>query len=155
MSPFQIFKDFSLTARGILAYNIFFKYSCIWDKEKIQQYQYTKLKKLLIESNKNVPYYKELFHNINFNPEKDFNKLSDLSNIPILTKQKARDVRQYLDNPVYSKNAMKLRTSGSTGEPFEVSVSDNAWIVEQAMVWRHWLEVMLLNQANNFINTIN
>ena len=138
MNPLFILKDLSLTARGILAYNLFFKYSCNWDKKRINEYQYKKLKNLLIECDKNVPYYHDLFHSINFKPLKDFNKLEDLSFIPILTKQKAKEVRQFLDNPIYAKNSMRLRTSGSTGEPFEVAVSDNAWVVEQAMVWRHW-----------------
>ena len=138
MTPINILKDFSLTARGILAYKFFFKHSCNWDKNKIQNYQYIKIKKLLIESATNVPYYKDLFNSIKFNPKKDFNTLSDLNKVPVLTKQKAKDVREFLDNPKYAKNAMRLRTSGSTGEPFEVAVSNNAWVVEQAMVWRHW-----------------
>lgn len=138
MTPINILKDLSLTARGILAYKFFFKHSCNWDKNKIHNYQYIKIKKLLIESATNVPYYKDLFNSIKFNPKKDFNTLSDLNKVPVLTKQKAKDVREFLDNPKYAKNAMRLRTSGSTGEPFEVAVSDNAWVVEQAMVWRHW-----------------
>lgn len=138
MTPINILKDITLTARGILAYNFFFKYTCNWNAEKVNNYQFNKVKKLLIESEENVPYYKELFHEIRFNPKRDFITLMDLQSIPVLTKQKAKDVRQYLDNPKYAKNAMRLRTSGSTGEPFEVAVSDNAWIVEQAMVWRHW-----------------
>jgi phenylacetate-CoA ligase len=138
MTPINLLKDISLTARGILAYNFYFKFSCNWSEQKINNYQFKKIKKLLIESQKNVPYYKELFHQINFDPKYDFNDLADLQHIPVLTKQKAKEVRQYLDNPKYAKNAMRLRTSGSTGEPFEVAVSNNAWIVEQAMVWRHW-----------------
>lgn len=138
MTPINILKDLSLTARGILAYKFFFKHSCNWDKNKLLNYQYIKIKKLLIESATNVPYYKDLFNSIKFDPKKDFNSLSDLNSIPVLTKQKAKDLREFLDNPKYAKNAMRLRTSGSTGEPFEVAVSDNAWVVEQAMVWRHW-----------------
>jgi phenylacetate-CoA ligase len=138
MTPISVIKDLTLTFRGIIAYQKTFKNSCFWDKEKMAKFQYNHLKKILIESNIGVPYYKELFHKIGFNPLVDFNKISDLEYIPILTKQKARDVREFLDNPKYSKGAMKLRTSGSTGEPFEVSVSNNAWVVEQAVVWRHW-----------------
>lgn len=138
MTPIALFKDLSLTLRGILHYHTFSKKSCRWDSESIKAYQFEKLKHLLIESEKGVPYYKDLFKDLSFNPAKDFQKLEDLQHIPILSKQKAREVRPFLDNPKYAKNAMKLRTSGSTGEPFEVSVSDNAWIVEQAVVWRHW-----------------
>ena len=138
MTPIHLIKDLTLTLRGILAYHTHFKYSCTWDKTRIEAYQYKHLRRLLIESGKGVPYYKDLFHALKFDPSKDFNSLKDLRAIPILTKQKAKQVREYLDNPKYAKNAMRLRTSGSTGEPFEVAVSDNAWIVEQAVVWRHW-----------------
>lgn len=138
MTTIAIVKDLSLTLRGILHYHTFSKKSCLWPEEKIKAYQFEKLKHLLSESYLGVPYYREVFKNIGFNPLKDFRKLEDLAHIPILSKQKAREVRPFLDNPKYTKNAMKLRTSGSTGEPFEVFVSDNAWIVEQAVVWRHW-----------------
>jgi phenylacetate-CoA ligase len=67
MTPLNILKDISLTARGILAYNLFFKNTCNWNAEKINKYQFNKIKKLLIESEENVPYYKDLFDSIKFN----------------------------------------------------------------------------------------
>jgi phenylacetate-CoA ligase len=138
MTPIALVKDFSLTLRGILHYHVVSKKICNWSEEKVKDYQFKKIKYLLIESYSGVPYYQELFKSLNFDPAKDFQKMEDLQHIPILTKQKAREVRPFLDNAKYAQNAMKLRTSGSTGEPFEVSVSDNAWVVEQSVVWRHW-----------------
>jgi phenylacetate-CoA ligase len=41
-------------------------------------------------------------------------------------------------NTKFNRASFPLKTSGSTGEPFEVYVSFNAWVVEQAVVWRHW-----------------
>ena len=50
----------------------------------------------------------------------------------------ARENRSRLINNKYIKRHIKLRTSGSTGHPFEINVSYEAWIVEQAVIWRHW-----------------
>lgn len=138
MTYLNLVDDLFLTFRGIIKSNFFLRKSCFWTKEKLQEYQYKKLKTLLIESYKNVPYYQELFRELDFNPEFDFRSLDDLNSIPILTKSKAREVRDKLDNPYYAKGAFKMRTSGSTGEPFQVNVSRNAWVMEQAVIWRHW-----------------
>jgi phenylacetate-CoA ligase len=138
MKLFDLVKDLTLTLMGLSSYELFFKNSCSFNKKKIEEYQFKKIRNLLIESNKNVPYYREVFKSINFKPQEDFQNLADLNQIPILTKEKAIEVRPYLDNVRYKNNVLKLRTSGSTGEPFEVSVSYKAWIVEQAVVWRHW-----------------
>lgn len=138
MTAINVIKDVSLTLRGILKYFIFFKNSCTWDQSKIQKYQFKKLKKLLI-STKEVPYYKELFSSINFDPQKDFNSLDDLTKIPVLTKDLAKKNKHLLANPKYTKKSIIMRTSGSTGQPFEVNVYFKAWIVEQAVVWRHWI----------------
>ncbi len=138
MTPLGLAKDLLLTYKGIRFYDNFLKKSCYFSKEEMDAYQFQKLRFLLTESYEGVEYYRELFKKIGFQPEKDFQKLTDLQQIPTLSKATAREVRPFLDNPKYLKNAMKLRTSGSTGQPFEINVSENAWIVEQGVVWRHW-----------------
>jgi phenylacetate-CoA ligase len=138
MTKLNKLEDFYLTLKGILHYQNFLKDSCYLSSTELKKYQFEKLKLLLEESSENVPYYHDTFNSIGFNPKKDFNKLEDIEKVPILTKQKARDVRPYLNNRKYERKAFPMRTSGSTGQPFEVLVSKNAWIVEQAVVWRHW-----------------
>jgi phenylacetate-coenzyme A ligase PaaK-like adenylate-forming protein len=138
MTGIDLIEDLFMSFKGIWTYNWLLKKSCTWEREKIEQYQYVKLKKLLVESGKNVPYYTEIFNELGFDPQNDFKSIDDLSIIPVLTKAKAREVRHLLDNPRFAKNSIKMRTSGSTGQPFEVNVSKNAWVMEQAVVWRHW-----------------
>jgi phenylacetate-CoA ligase len=130
--------DTFLSLRGILKYYIFLRRSQFFSKKKINSYQFLKLKKLLIKSYHEVPYYNELFSSINFNPEVDFNKIQDLNKIPILTKQIAKENRLKLINQNYINKSLELKTSGSTGEPFKIHVSYNAWVMEQAVIWRHW-----------------
>lgn len=138
MTAINVIKDVSLTLRGILKYFTFFKNSCTWDQNRIKEYQYKKLKKLLISATE-VPYYRKLFTEIDFDPAKDFNSLEDLSKVPVLTKDLAKKNKHLLANPKYTKSSIIMRTSGSTGQPFEVNVYHKAWIVEQAVVWRHWI----------------
>lgn len=135
---FERFDDLSLSYKGIKLYKSFLKDSCFYSKEKIQAFQFKRLKELLIESSKNVPYYKNLFNEIGFVPERDFNTLEDIKKIPILTKTDARKYREELINKKFEKKALIFKTSGSSGNPFVELISRNQWIVEQGVVWRHW-----------------
>ncbi|MBI1855964.1 MAG: phenylacetate--CoA ligase family protein [Chloroflexi bacterium] len=55
-----------------------------------------------------------------------------------MTKARARGLGPELLNAMEAAKAMELRSSGSTGEPFVIQVSKNHWVMEQAIVWRHW-----------------
>ena len=131
------FNDLYLAAKGISLYHTSFNDNQYLDKNKINIYQFKKLKKLLIESEMNVPYYHNLFKKINFNPIDDFNAINDINKIPILEKETVRqDPKLFYNQKI--KKYLTLYTSGSTGNPLEVRISYNAWIVEQACVWRNW-----------------
>lgn len=53
----------------------------------IQNFQFRKLKKLLIKSCE-IPYYQDLFDKIKFDPKSDFNSISDLQKFPILSRKR-------------------------------------------------------------------
>jgi phenylacetate-CoA ligase len=131
-------KDSYYTIKGILLYHSFLKNSCYWDRNKLENYQFKKLKLLLIDSYENIPYYKELFSKIQFNPNTDFNQLSDLKLIPILSKEIAKSRQKEFINQKYISNSLLFKTSGSTGSPFQIYVHPNQWIIEQGVIWRHW-----------------
>lgn len=131
-------KDISYTYRGINLYEKELKESCFLDKKIVKDKQFHKLKKLLIESEQYVPYYKELFNKIGFDPKIDFNSLEDFKKIPILKKETVRKNREKFISEKYSKNALEFKTSGSSGNPFTELVSPKHWIVEQGVIWRHW-----------------
>ncbi|MEW7279391.1 hypothetical protein ABW636_12425 [Aquimarina sp. 2201CG1-2-11] len=130
-------QDLYLTLKGIFMFKYTFEKNPYIKKDKIDQYQFVKLKKLLKESYKNVPYYTELFNQINFDPTRDFNQLEDLAKVPVLDKKIVRQSPEQFYNKKLTKY-LTLFTSGSTGNPLKVKVSFNAWVVEQAVVWRHW-----------------
>jgi len=132
------FIDISYAFRGILLYEYHLKNSCFLSKDKVEVEQFEKLKKLLIEAGENVPYYKELFERIKFNPSLDFNSLRDITKIPILQKEVLRANREKFINKKNFRNTLEFKTSGSSGNPFCSLISPKHWIIEQGVVWRHW-----------------
>ncbi len=138
MAQIALLKDLYYTYSGIRLYNKMLKESCNWPRHKIEQYQFEKLKVLLMECYLGIPYYKELFNSINFHPQLNFNKLSDLTRLPILSKEFAKENKEFFVNRKYVENSINFKTSGSTGVPFEILVHPYQWIMEQGVVWRHW-----------------
>lgn len=138
MAKIPFIKDLYFTLRGVILYSFVLKDSCNWSREKMSHYQFKKLKFLLIESYNGIPYYRELFDSLSFNPATDFNSLADLINIPILSKEFAKKNKDLLVNKRYIRNSILFKTSGSTGVPFEILVHPKQWVLEQGVVWRHW-----------------
>ena len=130
--------DIFLTLLGILNYYFNLKRSFTWDIETIELNQFRKIKRLLIECAHHVPYYKNLFEVINFNPETDFSSIEDLSKIPILKKRTVRRDPQAFINQNNGKNVLEFKTSGSSGNPFCAIVNLTQWVTEQSVVWRSW-----------------
>jgi phenylacetate-CoA ligase len=130
--------DISYAFRGIQLYKSHLNNSCFLSVDVVRENQFSSLKKLLIESNKNVPYYKKLFQKIGFEPETNFNSLEDMLKIPILKKEVVRANREEFINKKYENSALEFKTSGSSGNPFSALISPKHWIIEQGVVWRHW-----------------
>jgi phenylacetate-CoA ligase len=88
-------------------------------RSEIENLQLRRMQYLLQHAYTRVPYYKRVFENVGFNPS-EFKNLSDLANIPLLSKA---DVRKNVYFSMFSENhnkaqMLKISTSGSTGEPF-------------------------------------
>ena len=60
------------------------------NSEQIREYQLNQLKQLLIYSYQNVPYYRELFNSITFDPYK-FSDFEQIKQIPFLTREVIRN----------------------------------------------------------------
>jgi phenylacetate-CoA ligase len=138
MAKIPFLKDLYYTLKGIILYKKFLNKSCYWSEEKLELYQFEKLKYLLMDSYNHIPYYRELFNSFGFKPEKDFKKLSDLARLPILSKEFVKGNKDLFINRRHAHKSILFKTSGSTGVPFEILVHPNQWILEQGLVWRHW-----------------
>ena len=131
--------DVLLTLKGVLLFFLAFRANPNKSKKQLEDYQFKKLKSLLIEASINVPYYRDLFKKIDFNPLSDYNSLTDIKKIPILKKDIVKSNPELFYNEKFKPSQYLIfKTSGSTGMPLEVRISKKAWIVEQAVVWRHW-----------------
>ena len=61
---------------GIILYYFRYSKTQYWDNQKIDKYQFKRLRKQLIQACK-TKYYSELFSELNFNPRTDFKSLND------------------------------------------------------------------------------
>lgn len=104
-------------------------------KNELQNLQVIKLKKLLLETVHNVPYYKPYARVINFN---NFS-IEELQKLPIVNKTLIRENYSLFINEKYaSKKLLYKSTSGSTGQPFKVPKFYYSDALEQCMMFRAW-----------------
>lgn len=108
--------------------------------EQLRLIQFNKLKETLIYSYENTEYYKELFDKIDFSPY-DFKDFSEMKKIPILTKDLIRENFEKLINKNIDRTKIKIiKTSGSTGEPLKIAITDDVYKKEAAFISRAYLK---------------
>jgi len=91
-----------------------------WDRDRIQTYQIRKTRELLRHAMQHVPYYRELFRNIGFKPER-LQSLDDLKIIPPLSKTTVQDnPTAFVDERVPLKSLSRKTTGGSSGIPLTI-----------------------------------
>lgn len=89
-----------------------------WQSDQIRELQTGRCRRMLNYASRYVPYYRELFRDIGFNPKTDLKSLDTLQQIPILTKRQIRErFDAFLSEDISSRRWCIDRTGGSTGEP--------------------------------------
>lgn len=86
------------------------------DSKALKELQFNKLRKLLIHSKKNIPYYEQCFLKAGFDPEK-MQSIEDIQVLPLLSKE---DIRLNLDNMKWNDcpgGLYRYNTGGSSGKP--------------------------------------
>jgi phenylacetate-CoA ligase len=79
-----------------------------------------------------------LFKKLNFNPKTDFKSLNDLEKIPVTEKNKVKENTHLFINHKYKNISLPFYTSGSTGSPMKALIHPLHWVIEQAVIFRHW-----------------
>jgi len=107
---------------SVLQRYMFYLASQRWDRRKIESYQDDQLKRIVKHAAENVPYYRNLFREINFDPNKFIGRV-DMHKIPVLDKEILRTRKKEF----IAENANKYginwdSTSGSTGTPLHFIV---------------------------------
>lgn len=95
-----------------------------WKRQKLRSYQEKHLRHIVRYAYKSVPFYHEEFKAAGINPQ-SVKTLEDLNKLPIIRKDKLRHEKpQRMISSQFNINKLrKVRTSGSTGEPFEFYLS--------------------------------
>ena len=112
-----------------------------WEEMRLMELQLARLKKLLRHADSHVPYYRELFARIGFDPEK-VQSLADLERLPLLAKA---DIRAHTEE-LKADNAQGLarfNTGGSSGEPLIFFIGSERVSHDVAAKWRatRWWDV--------------
>jgi phenylacetate-CoA ligase len=96
--------------------------------DEIRRYQLHSLRALLRHARAHIPYWRELFAQLRFDP-RDLRRLEDLSVLPVLTREMVRERYRDLVDPAHASTNVKKSTSGSTGAPlkFEYSRESESW----------------------------
>ena len=79
-----------------------------------------------------------MFKELNFNPRTDFKSLNDLEKIPVTEKNKVKENTHLFINHKHKNKSLPFYTSGSTGKPMKSLIHPLHWVIEQAVIFRHW-----------------
>ncbi len=118
----------------------FYEKSQYWDRATIERYQLRCVRNILLHAGSNVPYYRDLFKSVRFDPKK-FKSLKDLVNIPLLDKESIRqNPEQFIADHKQTIHGYNKYTSGSTGTPLKLFLDRTCHINKYAATLRayHW-----------------
>lgn len=112
-----------------------------WPGDRLEKLQLNRLRNLLTNVQKHVPYYRDLFASVDFNAE-NINTLDDLKCLPFLTKPIIRKNQKQLKSTQAGKLA-RFNTGGSSGEPLIFFIGNERVSHDVAAKWRatRWWDV--------------
>jgi phenylacetate-CoA ligase len=128
----------ALKRKKFLSYYNFVKTNEFKSFKKLKKYQEEKLKKLIIFSYENVPYYYHLFNKLNLKPD-DICHIEDLQKLPILTKEIIRKCqKEFIPSNIKDLKFVNMSTGGSTGNPLRYRLSKDAEMLSTALGFANW-----------------
>lgn len=91
--------------------------SQFWPRERLENLQIEHLRKLLIHAGAHVPFYRDLFKRLDFDP-RAVRSLADVQCLPILGKPEIMAERDRFISETAPRPRVSLKTTGTTGQPF-------------------------------------
>jgi len=120
--------------RDILAW---LKESQWWTRDRLREYQDQQLRDLMRHAYQTVPYYGRLMRKRGLAPA-DFQTVTDLRKLPVLTKDKIRKTgKEMISTAVDPKQVVQDHTSGTTGAGLKFPMTRKALRFQWAVWWRH------------------
>lgn len=105
-----------------------------WPPERLQALQLERLRALLADVAVHVPYYRDLFQRLRFDPA-GVQRLDDLRALPLLDKAAIRAHTEAMKNTTVSPLA-RFNTGGSSGEPLIFFIGKERMSHDVAAKWR-------------------
>jgi len=106
-----------------------------WPATRLHDLQLQRLRRLLLRVQSKVPYYRDLFAQLGFDPSRDLHSLDDLRRLPLTDKA---TIRQHSDR-LKAEDAVGLsrfNTGGSSGEPLIFYIGKERVSHDVAAKWR-------------------
>ena len=112
-----------------------------WPAEKLEDLRLERLRTLLTKVGKHVPYYRDCFKNLGFDPQK-IQSLADLQKLPLLTKSIIRTEGDRMKSDI-AQGLARFNTGGSSGEPLIFFIGTERVSHDVAAKWRatRWWDV--------------
>ena len=105
-----------------------------WPAERLRQLQVQRLRTLLVEAGRAVPYYRKLFGSVGFDPAA-LQSIDELQRLPFLTKILIRERTDELKHPK-AQGLARFNTGGSSGEPLIFYIGNERVSHDVAAKWR-------------------
>lgn len=113
-----------------------------WSYNKLKNYQFGKIQKMIKYAYDNVPYYKSIFNRIDLKPN-NIQNFDDFFKIPILTKNKIQNNYEDITSDIINNlgTVIDNYTGGSTGQPLRFKQDQNylEWAnAARSRAWKYW-----------------
>lgn len=105
-----------------------------WPAERLAAFQVERLRALLTDAGHHVPYYRDLFSRLAFDPT-TVNSVADLQRLPLLTKADIRAHTNAMKHPA-AQGLARFNTGGSSGEPLIFYIGNERVSHDVAAKWR-------------------
>jgi phenylacetate-CoA ligase len=109
-----------------------------WSIEERKAWILDRLKQTLVRANEGIPFYRERFRQVGFDPERDFQSISDLTRVPVLTKEEVRAHSEQMIDRRFLTGSVVANTSGTTGQPMSMRLNEGYVAFDYACMFRHW-----------------
>ncbi|HXJ55229.1 MAG TPA: hypothetical protein VNU68_01070 [Verrucomicrobiae bacterium] len=109
-----------------------------WPLVRRRDWILNKLKQTLVQADDGIPFYRERFRQAGFDPRRDFQSATDLTRVPLLTKEDVRRHHAEMIDGRYLRGSVMANTSGTTGQPMTMRLNEYYVAFDYACIFRHW-----------------
>jgi len=121
-----------------------------WSAKQIEEYQNKCFVDIVSHAYNTVPFYRKWYDEYGLDVGK-IKSLSDLSTLPILTKQMVKKNQDRFVSSIYKRNTLiEGLTSGTTGTPLTIYQTKKGLAFQWAIWWRHLMRFGINFKDRNF-----